>query len=273
MHNLLSGVLLGPADLLDNYAMKNAFEYEEELAELQATIAKLEKKLNNAINLDFERRAEIERLNKQLCICPSCCGQGEIYSGHDSCQGQWQPPEPDMDKCGECDGDGVIGTPIDLATAIAEIERLKGGQGEPVAYRYKEGRAAWENEKPWEPTTLGHGAVLLGRKERAASGEFKGDSQAYYLALTVDPLYTSQPAPVSVALPSLSELRALVTEAARDSDIIPGANHYTAAELAANYLLSKVKELNTTRPSHANAPADSGTHPHNDGLDDYRGKV
>lgn len=28
-----------------------------------------------------------------------------------------------------------------------------------------------------------------------------------------------------------------------------------------------------TRPSHANAPANSGAHPHNDGLDDYRGKV
>jgi hypothetical protein len=33
-----------------------------ELAELQATIAQLESKLNRAINLDFERRAEIERL-------------------------------------------------------------------------------------------------------------------------------------------------------------------------------------------------------------------
>ena len=37
-------------------------EAENELAELQATIARLETKLNNAINLDFERRAEIERL-------------------------------------------------------------------------------------------------------------------------------------------------------------------------------------------------------------------
>ena len=44
-----------------------------ELAELQATIARLESKLNNAINLDFERRetiarltAENERLNKEL---------------------------------------------------------------------------------------------------------------------------------------------------------------------------------------------------------------
>lgn len=54
----------------------------------------------------------------------------------------------------------------------------------------------------------------------------------------------TQPAPVSVVLPSSSELRALVTEAARDSDLIAGANYFTAAELAANYLLSKVKELN-----------------------------
>lgn len=57
-------------------------------------------------------------------------------------------------------------------------------------------------------------------------------------------LYTSPPAPVSVLLPSSSELRALVTEAARDSDLIAGANYYTAAELAANYMLSKIKELN-----------------------------
>lgn len=36
-----------------------------ELAELQATIAQLETKLNNAINLDFERRAEIEKLKSE----------------------------------------------------------------------------------------------------------------------------------------------------------------------------------------------------------------
>lgn len=60
----------------------------------------------------------------------------------------------------------------------------------------------------------------------------------------VMPLYTSPPAPVAVVLPSPAELRALVTEAARDSDLIAGANYYTAAELAANYMLSKIKELN-----------------------------
>ena len=57
-------------------------------------------------------------------------------------------------------------------------------------------------------------------------------------------LYTSPPAPVAVVLPSPTELQTLVTEAAQDSNLIAGANYYTAAELAANYLLSKVKELN-----------------------------
>ncbi|HWH86199.1 MAG TPA: hypothetical protein VNV36_05405 [Pseudomonas sp.] len=69
---------------------------------------------------------------------------------------------------------------------------------EPVAYRYKEGHASWENEKPWEPTTVAHSAVLLERKALAANGTFKGDERDYYLALTVEPLYTSPPAPVAV---------------------------------------------------------------------------
>lgn len=121
-----------------------------ELAELQATIDQLETKLNNAINLDFERREEIERLKT-------------------ACSKEFQSVEQ----------------------LKVEIERLKGGQGEPVA---------------WIVTDM------------------NGDSYFAYDKQTPDdePLYASHPAP-------------------------------------------------DTRPSHANAPADSGTHPHNDGLDDYRG--
>lgn len=58
------------------------------------------------------------------------------------------------------------------------------------------------------------------------------------------PLYASPPAPVSVVLPSGSGIRALITKAARDADLTPGANYYTAAELAVCYCLDKVKELN-----------------------------
>ena len=51
-------------DLLAGIALdiRRAITAPPELAELQATIARLETKVNNAINLDFERRAEIERL-------------------------------------------------------------------------------------------------------------------------------------------------------------------------------------------------------------------
>lgn len=61
---------------------------------------------------------------------------------------------------------------------------------QPVAYRYKEGQASWENEKPWEPTTVGHGEVLLSRKALAENGTFKGQERDWHLALTVEPLYT-----------------------------------------------------------------------------------
>lgn len=70
------------------------FTAPPELAELQATITELETKLNNAINLDFERRAEIERLAKNSA-------EWEAASLH------WMA---ERDQC------------------KSEIERLKGGQ-------------------------------------------------------------------------------------------------------------------------------------------------
>ena len=60
----------------------------------------------------------------------------------------------------------------------------------PVAYRYKEGRAASENEKPWKPTTLAHGEALLSRKALSENGTLKGQERDWHLALTVEPLYT-----------------------------------------------------------------------------------
>jgi hypothetical protein len=95
----------------------------------------------------------------------------------------------------------VVDSPSQVAAwNTRAVLAQEAGKVEAVAYRYKEGHASWENEKPWEPTTLAHGAVLIERKALAANGTFKGDSQAYYLALTVEPLYTSPPAPVSVML-------------------------------------------------------------------------
>lgn len=60
-------------------------------------------------------------------------------------------------------------------------------------------------------------------------------------------LYTrpaEQPAPVAVVLPSADDLRSIIRKAARDADMMPGANYYTAAELAAEDVVSEVARLN-----------------------------
>ncbi len=69
--------------------------------------------------------AENERVKARLCVCRDCGGQGEVYSGHSSCQGHNQPPEPDMDVCGTCGGDGVLGSLEDFEALAAERDHLK----------------------------------------------------------------------------------------------------------------------------------------------------
>ena len=69
--------------------------------------------------------AENERVKARLCVCRDCGGQGEAYSGHSSYQGYNQPPEPDMDVCGTCGGDGVLGPLEDFESLAAERDQLK----------------------------------------------------------------------------------------------------------------------------------------------------
>ena len=68
---------------------------------------------------------DIARLGARLCMCRDCGGQGEVYSGHSTHQGYNQPPEPDMDVCGTCDGDGVLGQIDDFEAIAAERNLLK----------------------------------------------------------------------------------------------------------------------------------------------------
>lgn len=69
--------------------------------------------------------AEIDRIKARLCVCRDCAGRGEIYSGRDSYQGHHQPPEPDMDVCGTCGGDGVLGLLEDFEALAADRDQLK----------------------------------------------------------------------------------------------------------------------------------------------------
>ena len=151
-----------------------------ELAELQATIAQLESKLNRAINLDFERRAE--------------------------------------------------------------IERLKGGQGEPVAWANDQ-QLLLCSKSPREDQP--NNPMLHNLPRNIAGSSLKTD-------YCNTPLFTSQPAPVSVDLSELREyhakavynLKGYADDAGlRDSDI----KHYTkraAFHEGMVALIDKVKELN-----------------------------
>lgn len=68
---------------------------------------------------------EVGRIGRRLCVCRDCGGQGEIYSGHSTYQGYNQPPEPDMDVCGTCGGDGVLGPVEDFEAIASERDQLK----------------------------------------------------------------------------------------------------------------------------------------------------
>lgn len=69
--------------------------------------------------------AENERVKARLCMCRDCGGQVETYSGHDSYQGYNHPPEPDMEVCGTCGGDGVLGPLEDFEAIAAERDQLR----------------------------------------------------------------------------------------------------------------------------------------------------
>jgi hypothetical protein len=182
-----------------------------ELAELQATITELETKLNNAINLDFERRETITRLESEA-----------MYAA------------------------------AGFQAAKDEIERLKGGQGEPVAWANDQQlllcRKSPREDQPNNP-------MLHNLPRNIAGSALKTD-------YCNTPMFASQPAPVSVVLPARKHPRP-------DGDNTLASTYNVACGWNAyQEEMIKLGPLYTTRPSHANAPADSGTHPHNDGLDD-----
>lgn len=198
-----------PGDEFDGEgSWKAVFITPPELAELQATIARL--------------TAENERIERNRDMW-------KAQVGRQAAELEWANTEAkewkDTVKFNEGCWSKERGTMIDnLQAARAEIERLKGGQGEPFGY--------WLYPK---------NLPLHGRFSKPDPDM---QSAAVVEAFDITPLYTSQPTPVSVVLPSVEDFRNIVRHAARQVDLIPGANYHTAAELAADLLLDKVKELN-----------------------------
>lgn len=99
--------------------------YEEDRRYSPEEIASLEFSAAASPEVILALLAEIERVTKRLCVCRDCGGQGEVYSGHDSYQGWHQPPEPEMDVCGACGGDGVLGPMEDFEALAGERDQLK----------------------------------------------------------------------------------------------------------------------------------------------------
>lgn len=66
-----------------------------------------------------------ELLTARLCECKSCGGEGDLHSGDWHHYGHMEPPEPVMEKCGGCDGTGLLGEVQDLYQVITERDQLR----------------------------------------------------------------------------------------------------------------------------------------------------
>lgn len=69
--------------------------------------------------------AENEELGRYLCTCRDCGGEGALHTGDWHSYGHMEPPEPVMEKCGECEGTGLLGKIQDLYQVITERDQLK----------------------------------------------------------------------------------------------------------------------------------------------------
>lgn len=108
------------------------------------------------------------------------------------------------------------------------------GQGEPVAYRYKELQPAWEIQMPWELASVPLGLVYLERKAVAQRGDMTGS--AHYLGMKIEPLYVEQAAPVAVSIPDVDELAQIIRK-------VDGSHALGAGSLA-EAILEELAKLN-----------------------------
>ncbi|WP_434695188.1 hypothetical protein J3P89_18240 [Pseudomonas sp. Z1-14] len=69
--------------------------------------------------------AENEELGRYLCTCRDCGGEGALHTGDWHSYGHMEPPEPVMEKCGECDGTGLLGEIQDLYQVITDRGQLR----------------------------------------------------------------------------------------------------------------------------------------------------
>lgn len=168
------------------------------------------------------------------------------------------PVKLDLVECDACPTSGGC-----VSVCMKAPKPAAQPQGEPVA---------------WLAQAVGKGGEVY--RNKASTNELTmrdieiawGQGVIDRFAIVIKPLYAEQPAPV--AAPQLE-----MTHVVRAHMEIPGCPvltsnqcHTLAMKLNA-CLDEQLKSLNSSRPTHANAPegADpSGTHHDNDGLDEWR---
>jgi len=172
-----------------------------ELAELQATIARL--------TAENERLARRDQMLAEVG-CEYCGGSGHVSR----IDGEY------LGVCDQCPSYELNCTKHERDQLKADIERLKGGQGEPVA---------------WQLDVEGYKTVTLDNYQRALSEKehFHGRGRT----AVIRNLYTSQTAPVSLLLPTIMSTE----DGPHYSDNRASELGYLAGY---NACLDKVKEMN-----------------------------
>ncbi len=101
--------------------------------------------------------AENEELGRYLCTCRDCGGEGSLHTGDWHSYSPMEPPEPVMEKCGECDGTGLLGEIQDLYQLITDRDQLKA-----------ENEAMREEAELYRQVQIAAGSASIGLGDRAA---------------------------------------------------------------------------------------------------------
>lgn len=274
-----------------------AFKLHEKEAELQATIAQLETKLNNAINLDFDRREELAKLTAAPANAALIKDLTEIIDRQSAeierLKGEAVAQKYDdtllpfvalMRKelhSNDSKGDRPGWLSMSADTCLLEIiyhfgklqASVKRGDGDGMSEYGADvanmcmmlldicGVLSLVDIKT-QPVSSAS-ALLKEASDWIKMNSFGGtDAIDLWERLDLATVETTQPTPASVAPNESAEFEKWWTSI--------GVLKKNKLQIAQEAWQASA-QINTTRPSHANAPADSGTHPHNDGLDDYRG--
>ena len=124
--------------------------------------------------------AENEELGRYLCTCRDCGGEGALHTGDWHSYGHMEPPEPVIEKCGECDGTGLLGKIQDLYQVITERDQLRaeiaGLRTGYEAYEQVNAELKAENERIERNRDMWKGQVERQAEELAA---LRKDAERY----------------------------------------------------------------------------------------------